>query len=471
MSDQISMNSEGQPINVSNSGVGPLLRASRQRLGQDLRDVASTLRIRYPYLEAIEAGKFADLPGKTYAVGFVRAYADHLGLDAEEVVLRFKGEIEDGELTNALNFPTPMLETGIPGGAIVFVGLIVAALTYGAWYLSTSEEGFMANLVAPLPDRLAKLAVDAGGSQKSEKQKITEKPSSAADPLTSDTVSVNHQKNQSSISNSMITVKKTNNQTVSQGSPSPSTHTQSITDLRTTPGEPSTLKSLSETNRDLRVTSNEVGNEQVTSTAPSANAKEESTSGLSSNSERPLNRTVPLDEDVGPQSAIEPRSLNPLDPGIVFAQQNTELKAEEDSLASSLDNPENSLSANLNNEHLMTDSEITIPKKATKSEVAAGNANKQIQILSPRIVVRASSNSWIEVKDDFFNIILVSQLLKAGETYDVPDKIGLSLHTGNAGALEITVDGVVVPSIGGEGAVLRGVHLDAESLKAGTAAR
>ena len=65
----------------------------------------------------------------------------------------------------------------------------------------------------------------------------------------------------------------------------------------------------------------------------------------------------------------------------------------------------------------------------------------------------------------------MSQLLKAGETYDVPDKIGLSLHTGNAGALEITVDGVVVPSIGGEGAVLRGVHLDAESLKAGTAAR
>ena len=66
---------------VTDTGVGALLRASRMRIGGDLRDVALMLRIRYPYLEAIEEGRFEDLPGQAYAVGFVRAYADHFALD------------------------------------------------------------------------------------------------------------------------------------------------------------------------------------------------------------------------------------------------------------------------------------------------------------------------------------------------------------------------------------------------------
>ena len=67
--------------------------------------------------------------------------------------------------------------------------------------------------------------------------------------------------------------------------------------------------------------------------------------------------------------------------------------------------------------------------------------------------------------------MLVSTFLHAGDVYNVPDKSGLSLHAGNAGALEITVDGSVVPSIGGDGAVQRGVQLMPELLKAGTAAQ
>ena len=75
--------------------VGALLQASRQRLGEELVDVASMLRIRLPYLVAIEAGRHQELPGATYAVGFIRAYAEHLGLDSEEVVRRFKAETID----------------------------------------------------------------------------------------------------------------------------------------------------------------------------------------------------------------------------------------------------------------------------------------------------------------------------------------------------------------------------------------
>jgi cytoskeleton protein RodZ len=60
-------------------------------------------------------------------------------------------------------------------------------------------------------------------------------------------------------------------------------------------------------------------------------------------------------------------------------------------------------------------------------------------------------------------------VLKSGEVYTVPARQGLSLRTGNAGALEIAVDGKAAPSIGGIGALRRDVALDPGELAAGTA--
>ena len=56
--------------------VGSILRQARQSLGEDLRQSAAHLRIREPYLRAIEDGRYEDLPGRAYAVGFVRAFAE-----------------------------------------------------------------------------------------------------------------------------------------------------------------------------------------------------------------------------------------------------------------------------------------------------------------------------------------------------------------------------------------------------------
>lgn len=114
----------------------------------------------------------------------------------------------------------------------------------------------------------------------------------------------------------------------------------------------------------------------------------------------------------------------------------------------------------------------TETEQATReAETAAPEQAVQIAEPASRITVRATANSWIEVRDDFSNTNLVSRLLSEGESYEVPNKIGLSLHTGNAGALEILVDGALVPAIGEAGAVQRGVELDPDSLKAGTAAQ
>ena len=108
-----------------------------------------------------------------------------------------------------------------------------------------------------------------------------------------------------------------------------------------------------------------------------------------------------------------------------------------------------------------TASETAEAEQAAVPSAAAGDDN--------RIVVRAKTNSWIQIRDEIGKEFLVTRLLRAGNSYVVPNRRGLKLSTGNAGALEILVDGKAVPSIGDEGIVRRGVKLDADKLKAGTA--
>ena len=74
----------------------------------------------------------------------------------------------------------------------------------------------------------------------------------------------------------------------------------------------------------------------------------------------------------------------------------------------------------------------------------------------------------MEIRDSADKIIFTG-LMGAGATYNVPDIDGLLLATGNAGALDIMVDGISVPMLGDIGAVRKGVALDADRLKAGTA--
>jgi cytoskeletal protein RodZ len=87
-----------------------------------------------------------------------------------------------------------------------------------------------------------------------------------------------------------------------------------------------------------------------------------------------------------------------------------------------------------------------------------------------RIVLRATADSWIQVRDPAARAVLFTGLLKAGESYRVPDRPGLSVRTGNAGGLEVTVDGKPAPPLGPVGAV-RNTVLDPQSLTAGNTPR
>lgn len=141
--------------------VGADLRAARERLGWTLAAVAAHLRIRLPLLQAIEDGRIADLPGNAYAVGFVRAYAQALGLDAAEVARRFRAEAAEVNRKTKLDFPAPVPERGVPTLAAVAVGLVLVVAAYIGWYRLSGDERLSVDTVQDVPQRLAPLAEQA----------------------------------------------------------------------------------------------------------------------------------------------------------------------------------------------------------------------------------------------------------------------------------------------------------------------
>lgn len=438
-------------------GIGALLRASRLRCGEELDDVAAILRIRRPYIEAIEEGRFAELPGPTYAVGFIRAYAEHLGLDSSEVVRRFKSsDAQPTRTKSELAFPVPVAETGVPGGAIVFVGVLVAVVAYGAWYLSSTKDGFFAELVSPLPERLASLAnqtpanpTTAGkDNQPSAAIAATlpeRRPETAPAPAAVEVRPVEIARLPDAVSVPGST------ETPTEAKPAPPSAepaepvaTQDAVPSATAPepakaekADPVTAPPVAATTAAPASEPVKVEKTEATPSAPvSADAKPAATTV--GNSE-PADRPAPVEK-----------------PAVKIDAKPEEVAA----LTSSRGGIDAPYRPN-------AETAVAPPAVERATTVAKAMPKPETPAAS-RIVVRAKSNSWIQVRDDVDNQLLLTRLLRAGDTYPVPNRPGLMLLTGNAGALEIQVDGEAVPGIGG-GAVRRAVALDVERLRQGKA--
>ena len=69
--------------------IGELLREARESCGMTLPQASEITKVRTKYLEAIENGEFAVIPGEVYLKGFIRTYADCLGLDGAQVIAQY----------------------------------------------------------------------------------------------------------------------------------------------------------------------------------------------------------------------------------------------------------------------------------------------------------------------------------------------------------------------------------------------
>lgn len=82
-----------------------------------------------------------------------------------------------------------------------------------------------------------------------------------------------------------------------------------------------------------------------------------------------------------------------------------------------------------------------------------------------RIVLRARGAAWIRVEDETSQVLIQRQL-QEGDQYFTPNQSGLILSARDAGALEVTVDGVFRGPLGKPGQPLPAVSLDLEALAA-----
>ncbi len=331
--------------------VGDVLRERREDLGLDLDEIGAMLRIRPAYLAALEQGRSHDLPGPAYAIGFVRAYADFLGLDTEQVLGRFRGEAAGITARPDLALPVPLGERSLPGRALVLVAIIVTLCGYGIWYYLTTDNRNRPERVAAVPAELrtptAPVLVAPSAPQPT--------PPNLAQPTPPPAI----------------------------GGPVPPVPAAPPMAAQPTPAAAA-----------------------VPPPAQPAPAK-----------------------PAPPAAAAAPAAAPP--PSQVAA----------------------------------TSPAAAQPAAATPPPTAAPGP---IPTASSKVSIRALADCWIQIRAPDQSIVF-SRILKSGEVYNVPARQGLWLRTGNAGVLEIAVDGKTVPSIGGIGTLRRDVALDPAELVAGKA--
>jgi cytoskeleton protein RodZ len=334
------------------ASIGDDLRAAREARGEDLQDIAAQLRIRFVFLDAIEKGAFDTLPGPTYAIGFVRAYARYLRLDAEEMIARFKIEEAGIDAPSDLTFPEPVSESRVPRGGLVVIALLLAVAAYGVWYYLSTRDMNIADIVPSVPSDFAGVTANDTAGLPPEIADLAPPPPSSMAP---------------SDDNDPALATPPETMSAAPVAPAP------------TPEAP-------------------------VAAAPQAPAQ------------------PPVQAAVIPAvpTLIGP-APSPLAPG----------------------------------------SEAPVADAGPR---VYGEGNEDA-----RIVLRARGDSWVQIRAGDDSLVM-TRTLRTGDSYRVPNQGGLKLMTGNAGALDIVVDNQVTPSLGPFGAVRRNVVLDAERLKAGTAA-
>src|SRR5918993_5070156 len=72
----------GDPLD-GEAGIGDILKQTRRKRGLSFDEVEQATKIRKRYLSGLEREDYAMLPDAVYAQGFLKTYANYLGLDGE----------------------------------------------------------------------------------------------------------------------------------------------------------------------------------------------------------------------------------------------------------------------------------------------------------------------------------------------------------------------------------------------------
>jgi cytoskeleton protein RodZ len=127
--------------------IGNSLREARERQGLGYPEIELATKIRAKYIRALEAEDFTSIPGDAYIRGFLRTYADYLGLDSDvyvdEYASRFITSWRDELPPRPERRRVPRHERPFERRAVLLVlaGIVVVtALVFAAWQIPGSSK-------------------------------------------------------------------------------------------------------------------------------------------------------------------------------------------------------------------------------------------------------------------------------------------------------------------------------------------
>ncbi len=449
------------PAPPAREPVGVLLKTAREAAGLTVRDVADSLNIRFLYLQALEDSEYGGLPGTAYALGFLRTYAQHLGLDTEELIHRYKEEQAGLDKKPDLVFPTPVPESKVPGAALILASVLLMGLAYGAWTFFSGDETAIAELVPAVPQRLQNLM----GEEESEAPAVpqdeqtvpaTQSGGVASLPNTSSPIFVLPQPdeesgvmpNEPAESLAAMPAPASRETTPEAGATTVAEVPQAESGPAAEPVETlaEALPAGSEPAEAPQVeTSQAEAPEEAAAEPPAATAA----GGPAVTPAEPVTEAAPAEspesqiEAAAPLAAPEPElATTPTVPEVIEAPE----PAVQTAAVPEAPAAETIPSAPA--------TEAPAPGLEEHSPKVYGAANT-----NPRIILRAIQDSWVQVRDSEDSLLL-TRLLRAGDSYRVPNRIDLTMLTGNAGGLRIEIDGNSVGTLGPVGKVRRDVALD-----------
>ncbi|MFT5182537.1 MAG: cytoskeleton protein RodZ [Alphaproteobacteria bacterium] len=410
--------------------VGAFLREARETTGRSLAQVATSLCIHEKFLKSIEDGRYEDLPGPTYATGFVRSYADYLGLDTEALLAQFKTESHSVEGHLDLEFPVPSTDGWFPTGKVVAICALLSVVVFASWfYLQT--EGSVDVAAVPAPPGFVSTIFPEPARQ----EPVVATAEAETEPVDENTPDQTLVASVQPVAAEADTATTTNEQATASDGEEPNQLPVAASAL--------IVPDPAATEADPQQPA-----EAVVETSPPV------TDAIAPTPTEPVEVLVPDEtrpdaDELTPFSTTEAAPPAPpvAKPKVALALPAAPAVAEPVAQVAALP---------------------SIPTSSGETAESDGGRTYGVINQEARVVIGARADSWVQVLDDNQNVVL-TRLLRAGDRYLVPDRQDLVMLTGNAGGLIISVDGAPVPKIGSDGAILHNVRLDVELLKAGRA--
>lgn len=138
--------------------VGDELRIRREELGYSLHKVEVATKIRGRYLRAIEASDFAHLPNDVYSRGFVRQYAQYLGLSGAEYARRYQAERGgEAKLTQQVKpraVPLRLGATSRWAASLAVLAVLALIIGYLVWQFSSLTSAPRLTVTSPIKDQV-----------------------------------------------------------------------------------------------------------------------------------------------------------------------------------------------------------------------------------------------------------------------------------------------------------------------------